>query len=138
MPPPPPSASASFEATVDLDSRLVDEAPTEFPVALMLEQQFDGSFLPSASLLSILGQNLQALQANIDPKLSQLPSELALQLWTSIVVLALLKQRWGSFEASWQMSAEKTRTWCLQTLSKHLKLDRVAARHQLEQFILQI
>jgi hypothetical protein len=123
----------------DNDSSDDEEADADhdgsFDVAILMHQNFDGSFDPNASLCAFLGTTAAALESAAASSAlihASLPACDRLRFWTTVNMIAQLTNKYAAFESSWSLVVEKAKGWCMAALQRAAHLDRPAARQELQ------
>jgi hypothetical protein len=102
-----------------------------------MQQKFDGSFEITATLASLLLTTVAHIESGVasaSSKFGSVDEATAKRLWASLFLLASLQKFWGAYESTWEMAAEKSKQWCLKTLTTSLG-DRNAARRLIDELV---
>jgi Ser/Thr protein kinase RdoA (MazF antagonist) len=113
------------------------EAGPAFDVSILMNQNFDGSFDASPAICAFIGSTTAALEAAAAgcALLSALDAATRLRFWVTLKFVATLNSKYAANESSWSMVAEKSKTWCLQTLQRSSSLSRPDARKALDSLL---
>ena len=84
-------------------------------------QEFDGSF-PADSLFPVDDLGLEATPA--PPVALVNNSDVLKALWNTTLALAVLKKRFGSEQAAWEVLEEKAHEWVLEKIADELGIVR--------------
>lgn len=110
------------------------------PTALFMQQKFDGSFEINATLAGLLQTTMATLSSGASAaatKFGNLDEATARRVWASLFVVAMLLKLWGSYESTWEMTADKAKQFCVKTLSQSLG-DRTVARRLVDDLVAEI
>jgi len=110
------------------------------PTNLYMQQQFDGSFLITDALATLLHTTAASLRdgaASAASKMGSIDETTSRNVWASLYVVALLQKWWFDYESSWEMIADKAKQYCVSALTKSLG-DRTAARRLVDALVASI
>lgn len=107
------------------------------PTALFMQQKFDGSFEINDALASLLfttPTNIRA-SASSESRLKMLDTSTKEKVYCCVFVLAMLQKYWGSYESSWEMTADKAKQWMVSLLMKQMNVDKTNARKLVDELV---